>query len=147
MNPQLDGLNVLKIAPMPQQPGSKNPIHTTLYQKSLFINKNAKNPEAAWKLIKFLTDRPQMERWFDDNAMLSSRRSVNESYSKIKQSVPASVVANEIQYGAFLPLIPQWPQVLEVIRQNLQAAVAGSKTREQALADANKEVNVILERK
>jgi multiple sugar transport system substrate-binding protein len=147
MNPQLDGWNVLKIAPLPQRPGSTNPIHTTLYQKSLFINKNSKNPEAAWKLVKYLTDGPRMERWFDDNAMLASRRSVNENYAKIKQSVPASVVASEIQHGAFLPLIPQWPQILEAIRQNVQAAVAGTKTRDLALADAHKEVNAILDRK
>ena len=147
MNPQLDGWNVLKIAPLPQRAGSTSPIHTTLYQKSLFINKNSKNPDAAWKLVRYLTDAPRMERWWDDNAMLSSRRSVNEGYAKIKQSVPASVVASEIQYGAFLPLIPQWPQILDAIRQNLQAAVAGTKTRDQALADAHKEVNAILERK
>ena len=147
MNPQLDGWNVLKIAPLPQRAGSTSPIHTTLYQKSLFINKNSKNPDAAWKLVKYLTDVPRMERWWDDNAMLSSRRSVNEGYAKIKQSVPATVVANEIQYGAFLPLIPQWPQILEAIRQNVQAGVAGTKTRDQALADAHKEVNAILERK
>lgn len=147
MNPQLDGWNVLKIAPLPVRAGSASPIHTTLYQKSLFINKNSKNPDAAWKLVKFLTDASRMERWWDDNAMLSSRRSVNEGYAKIKQSVPASVVASEIQYGAFLPLIPQWPQILDAIRQNLQAAVAGTKSRDQALADAHKEVNAILERK
>jgi multiple sugar transport system substrate-binding protein len=145
MNPQLDGWNVLRIAPLPHRPGAAK-VHTTLYQKSLFINKNTKHPEAAWKLLKFLTDPQRMERWFDDNAMLSSRRSVNENYAKIKQSVPATVVANEIQYGAFLPLIPQWPQILEAFRQNVQAAATGTKSREQALADAHREVDAILQR-
>lgn len=147
MNAQLDGWNVLKIAPLPQRPGSASKVHTTLYQKSLFVNKNSKNPEAAWKLVKFLTEGQRMERWFDDNNMLSSRRSVNEGYAKIKQSVPASVVANEIQYGAFLPLIPQWPQILEVVRQSIQSAATGAKPREQALADAHREVEAILQRK
>ena len=147
MNPQLDGWNVLKIAPLPQVPGSASKARTTLYQKSLFINKNTKHPEAAWKLLKFLTEGPRMERWFDDNSMLSSRRSVNETYAKIKQSVPATVVANEIQYGAFLPLIPQWPQILEAFRQNVQAAATGTKSRDQALADAHREVEAILQRK
>ncbi|MBA3507234.1 MAG: sugar ABC transporter substrate-binding protein [Betaproteobacteria bacterium] len=147
MNPQLDGWNVLKIAPMPRQPGASKPVYTTLYQKSLFINKNSKNPDAAWKLVKFLTDGPRMQRWFDDNNMLSSRRSVNEGYDKIKSSASAALVAGEIQHGAFLPLIPQWPQVLDAFRQNLQAAAAGSKTRDQALADAHTQVEAILQRK
>lgn len=147
MNPQLDGWNVLKIAPMPRQPGAGKAVYTTLYQKSIFINQNSKNPDAAWKLVKFLTEGPRMQRWFDDNNMLSSRRSVNEGYAKIKSSPSAALVAAEIQNGAFLPLIPQWPQVLDAFRQNLQAAASGSKTRDQALADAHAQVEAILQRK
>src|SRR5690606_31370250 len=73
MNPELHGL--LQMAPMPVLAGTSPRITSTLYQKSLFMNPNTKHPEAAWKLIQFLTDPPQMEKWFDDNNMLSARRS------------------------------------------------------------------------
>lgn len=144
MNPDLDGWNTLRIAPLPTDGGQDISPHTTLYQKSLFINSNTKHPEAAWALVNFLTERAQMERWFDDNNMLSSRRSVNETYGPIQKSPFASVVSAEIQHGTFLPLIPEWPRILESFRQNLQDAVNGTKTAEQALADAHDETNAIL---
>ena len=144
MNPNLDGWNVLRIAALPTDGGRNISPHTTLYQKSLFINANTKHPEAAWALVNFLTERAQMERWFDDNNMLSSRRSVNETYGPIQESPFASVVSREIQHGTFLPLIPEWPRILDTFRQNLQDAVTGTKTAEQALADAHRETNAIL---
>lgn len=147
MNPALDGWNVLDMTPIPQKEGVSKKVRSTLYQKSLFMNPNTPHAEAAWKLIKFLTDKKQMERWFDDNNMLSSRKSVNAQYAPIKQSRFAAVVIPEIERADFLPLIPQWPEILETFRQALQAAVAGTKPAEKALADAHNQIESILARK
>ena len=147
MNKDLHGWKVLEMAPVPQAAGVKSNIRSTLYQKSIFMNPNTKNPEAAWKLIQFLTDKKQMEKWFVDNNMLSCRTSVNEGFGPILQSKYAAVVTNEIQnHAAFLPLIPQWPECLEAFRQNLQAAVAGTKTADEALLEAHNQIESILSR-
>ena len=147
MNPDLHGWKVLEMAPVPQKEGSTAPIRSTLYQKSLFMNPNTKNPEAAWKLIKFLTEKKQMEKWFVDNNMLSCRKSVNDGFGPILQSKYAAVVTEEIdKHAAFLPLIPEWPECLEAFRTNLQDAVAGTKTPEQALTDAHNQIEAILSR-
>lgn len=145
MNPKLDGWNTMKMAPIPQQAGNTNKIRTVLYQKSLFVNHNTKHPKEAFKLAEFLTNAKAMKVWFDSNNMLSSRRSVNEGYDKIVNSPSAHIVAQEIDHGAFLPLTPKWPQIMEAFRQNLQDAIVGSKTRDQALADANQKINSILQ--
>jgi len=147
MNPELHGWEVLEMFPIPQKEGTKSKIRSTLYQKSIFINPNTKYPEAAWKLVKFLTDKKQMEKWFIDNNMLSCRRSVNETFGPIRQSKYASIVIKEIDHAAFLPLIPQWPECLETFRQNLQAAIAKQKSPEQALMDAHNQIEAILARK
>ncbi len=144
MNPDLDGWNTLAMAPMPQPEGSKNVVRTTLFQKSIFVNKNSKHPDESFMLAKYLTDANAMRKWFDDNNMLSSRKSVNEGYDKIANSESARIVAGEIARGAFLPQTPKWPQVLEIFRQNLQAAVSGAKTRTQALADANQQIDQLV---
>jgi multiple sugar transport system substrate-binding protein len=146
MNPALDGWNVLKMAPLPVPDGKDPAIRSTLYQKSLFLNKNTKHPKEAWKLAKFLTEPARMRKWFDDNQMLSSRISVNETYDKIAASDYAKIVTREIDRAAFLPLIPEWPQILEAFRLSLQAAIAGTKTSQQALADAHQEIEAILGR-
>jgi multiple sugar transport system substrate-binding protein len=86
-----------------------------------------------------------MEKWFVDNNMLSCRQSVNEGFGPILQSKYAAVVTKEIErHAAFLPLIPQWPECLEAFRQNLQEAVAKTKTPEQALMDAHSQIETIL---
>ena len=145
MNPDLHGWKVLEMTPVPQKDGTSSKIRSTLYQKSIFMNPNTKQPEAAWKLIKFLTDKKQMEKWFVDNNMLSCRQSVNEGFGPILQSKYAAVVTKEIEtHAAFLPLIPQWPECLEAFRQNLQEAVAKTKTPEQALMDAHSQIESIL---
>jgi len=146
MNPKLDGWNVLKMAPIPVPAGTNPKVRTTLYEKSLFINKNTPHPDAAWKLIKFMTDDKRMRKWFDDNAMLSTRISVNQGYDKIAKADYANLVAGQIAEGDFLPLIPEWPEIQETFRQNLQAAVAGTKTRDQALTDAHTAIEAILAR-
>lgn len=147
MNPDLHGWKVLEMAPVPQLEGSASKIRSTLYQKSLFMNPNTKHPEAAWKLLKFLTDKRQMEKWFVDNNMLSCRRSVNDGFGPILQSKYAAIVTEEIdKHAAFLPLMPKWPECLETFRQSLQAAVAGQKPAEQALMDAHNQIETILGR-
>ena len=74
MNPNLEGWKVLKMSHIPQKKVDDKSVRSTLYQKSLFVNPNCKNPEAAWKLIKFMTEPKQMQKWFDDNNMLSADR-------------------------------------------------------------------------
>ena len=146
MNPDLRGWEVLEMALVPTVKGRTPQVRSTLYQKSLFMNPNTKHPEAAWKLINFLTEKRQMEKWFVDNNMLSARRSVNEGFGPILQSKYAAVVKQAIGHSDFLPLLPQWPECLEAFRQNLQAAVAGVKTADQALKDAHEEIEAILAR-
>lgn len=146
MNPELKGPQVLEMFPIPQKSGSEGKIRSTLFQKSIFMNPNTANPEAAWKLMQFLTAKAQMEKWFIDNNMLSCRRSVNETFAPIQQSRYAKTVAQEIDRADFLPLIPQWPECLEAFRVNLQAAIAKQKTSDQALLDAHNQIEEILKR-
>ena len=146
MNPNLEGWKVLKMSHIPQKKVDDKSVRSTLYQKSLFVNPNCKNPEAAWKLIKFMTEPKQMQKWFDDNNMLSARKSVNETYKPIVDSPYAVTVSKEIDRAAFLPLTPKWPEILETFRTNLQDAIAKTKSPDEALANAHNQINAILAR-
>ena len=97
--------------------------------------------------MNVLTDEQRGRKWWDDSQLPSSRKSVNETYAPIKQNRFAQVVISEIPHTAFLPLIPQWPEILETFRQALQAAVAGSKKADRALEDAHNQIESILARK
>jgi ABC-type glycerol-3-phosphate transport system substrate-binding protein len=146
MNPQLDAWRVLQMAPVPQNPGNEKKIRTTFYMKSIVMNPHTEHPEAAWKLIRFMMEPKQMEKWFTDNNLLSARKSVNDGYKAIAENRFATAARGEIDRAAFLPQIPQWPEIMETFRQALQAAIARSKPPEQALADAHASIEAILAR-
>lgn len=146
INPQLDAWKVLDMAPVPQNPGNEKKVRTTYYMKSIFMNAKTEHPEAAWKLIKFMMEKQQMEKWFVDNNLLSGRKSVNDTFKAIQENRFAIAARPEIERGAFLPQIPKWPEIMESVRQALQAAIAKSKTPEQALSDAHAAVEAILAR-
>jgi ABC-type glycerol-3-phosphate transport system substrate-binding protein len=146
MNPQLDAWRVLQMAPVPQNPGTAKKIRSTYYMKSIVMNANTKHPEEAWKLIRFIMERKQMEKWFVDNNLLSARRSVNDGFKAIQENRFATAARGEIDRAAFLPQIPKWPEIMETFRQGLQAAIARSKPPEQALAEAHTAIEAILAR-
>jgi multiple sugar transport system substrate-binding protein len=69
---------------------------------------------------------------------------VNTEFDAIRKSPGAALMAQELERAAFMPLIPQWPEINEAFRQNLQAAVAQSKAPDKALADAHEQIEAIL---
>jgi ABC-type glycerol-3-phosphate transport system substrate-binding protein len=146
MNPLLDAWRVLQMAPVPQNPGHEKQIRSTYYMKSIFMNPKTEHPAEAWRLIRYMMEPKQMEKWFVDNNLLSGRKSVNDSFKPIQENRFATVARGEIEHAAFLPQIPQWPEIMETFRQNLQAAIAKSKTPEQALSDAHNAIEAILAR-
>lgn len=147
MNKELDAWNTLQVAPVPMKDPTASHIRSTLNMKSLHINPKTASADASWKLVRFLTDRQRAEKWFVDNNLLSPRRAVNAEFTKIQQSASAKLMEQELSRSAFLPLIPQWPEINETFRQSMHQAVTRSKTPEQALADAHKQVEAILQRK
>ena len=136
----------IKYMPLPVRDGAVPSVRTTLYQKSLYINPHSKHPEAAWKLISFLTEKKQMERWFKDNQNLSAIRAINEESKIIASDPGAKILSAEIAHADFVPLVPQWPEISETVRKAVQDSVAGTATPEQALAKAHERVEAILGR-
>jgi multiple sugar transport system substrate-binding protein len=116
------------------------------------ISPNTKHPEEAWKLLKFITDKPQEEKWFRDARVLSSRRDVSgglehlgiTGYNELLYDKFASVIAKELGYAKFVPQIKEWPQIIETVNTEVQNAFIGVKTPEEALADAHNRINEIL---
>lgn len=156
--PIVDGLaasgwnvpEVLEMAPMPIKKGMsiedlpKKAI-TSLYMCGTFMNPNTEHPEEAWKLIKFISAPEQMKKWFLDNNMPATRKSVNTQFKPLLENKFAKVVTGQIPNGGYGPMIPQWPEIIiGTIRPELQNAATGMKTPEKALADAHRRIESIL---
>ncbi|HIC95204.1 TPA: extracellular solute-binding protein, partial [Candidatus Bipolaricaulota bacterium] len=160
INPELNAFEVLRAAPVPVkklewQDPEKLPYRTTAWLSSWVINKNTKHPEEAWILLKFITDKPQEEKWFRDARVLSSRRDVSSpgfeyegktivGYNELLYDKFASVIAAELSRAKFVPQIVEWPQIIETINIAAQEGFTGAKTPMEALEDAYNRINEIL---
>ncbi|MCP4306854.1 MAG: sugar ABC transporter substrate-binding protein, partial [bacterium] len=110
------------------------------------------NKEAAASFIAFLTGY--------DSQMVEARTGLLPTRSKVWGDAKAEFEANGNDFlvkvfdtyaatmaeDAFTPpLIPEWIEVSNVLWPNLQAAVVGEKTAQEALDDAADEAREVME--
>jgi multiple sugar transport system substrate-binding protein len=121
---------------------------TVVFGSGLAISKDCKNPEAAWKLIEFLTSEegqaPIVEFKQDapaNIANLSSDAFLNQSWS----SKPINMAAlGESANAAFaLPLSPKWNEMMSIFDTNL-GEVFANRAEVQSTMDAIQELLVEL---
>jgi len=143
-NPSLNAFEVLEAAPIPVKAGTKPKFSTTAWLSAWVINPNTKHPEEAWKVVKFITSKSMEEKWFRDARVLSSRKDVSGEYDELLKDKFAKVIAAELEHSKFVPQLKEWPQIIEAINAAAQETFTGAKSPDQALKDANEQINKIL---
>lgn len=152
MNPDLNAFETLIAAPVPRKDGIDTEFTTTAWLSAWVINRDSAHPEEAWELVKFITSLEMERKWFDEGNVLSSRRDVSGGledqgivgYDNLLNDPLASVIANELHHAKFVPQIPEWPQIITMINVAVREGFSGTKTPEEALADAHDTINKIL---
>lgn len=107
---------------------------------STVISAHSKNKDAAWLLAEFLAS-PEIS--VEYSTTFSARKSMqtNEKYA----SNPLLVnLAEAIQYGEPLPVIPQLSQIRQIMYEQIQMALSGDITAEEAMKEATAQINKIL---
>jgi multiple sugar transport system substrate-binding protein len=126
-------------------PTIKRQKNTIAYTVAYVMNKQAKNKDAAWKLISYLTGKEGMKAWAKGGAVLPSRRSVlaELGYSSNPLYAPfieGSDYATIWQAGINLPILRTHfnNQFLSTLlgEQSLKTALT------KAQNDANKEIQL-----
>lgn len=116
----------------------------------LAITADSEHPDEAWQYIEFLSSKEVQKRYaanalpiwislFDDPALAETQPAVAQEQDFIAVSK---------QQYAFLrnrPQVPFYSETSEIMARELQAALNGGKTVEQALADAEAAVLVVRE--
>lgn len=143
LKPDVNWDEILGFAPVPVKAGTDPEFRTTDWLSYWAINRNTKNPEAAWRLVKFITSKAVEEKWFRDANVLSSRRDVTEVYEPILTSPSARINAAELARAKLVPLIPEWPQIIEAVNITVQKGFIGENP-DRALAEAYRRINEIL---
>ena len=129
-------------APMP----CKENCNSIAGGSSLVIFKNTRNPEAAWKLIEYLSLPETQVEFFR----------LTRDLPAVKQSWKAKEIQTDNAINAFYtqlqtvvptPKIAEWEQIAVKIQQHLETVIFGRSSLEEAISALNRDVDHILEKR
>jgi sorbitol/mannitol transport system substrate-binding protein len=156
--PELQGKIGYLSAPIMEKPNSG-----WLYTWSLGIPKHAKNPEGAWKFISWMTSKDYMRLvgeklgWArvppgsrtSTYTQLPEYEAISKSYGpltlqSIKNATPNKPTVQPVPYtGVQFVGIPEFQDLGTRVSQQISAAMAGQKSVDDALAQAQEYAEVV----
>lgn len=130
------------------EPGSTRKA-THFFSNAAVIANTSENADAARKWVEFLAASPQtvetrIASAWELPALSLEQAELLKPY--LAQPVPENreAVFESLQYAVNPPVVENQPQLQEIINQELEAARLGTKTVEQALADAQASVEALV---
>lgn len=133
------------VAPMPAAPGGEPTA--ALGGGQLAINAHSRFPDAAWRLIAYLTAPEQMLERAEAVGQYPARRSVWSSPRLAAAlSAPPKQILRIIENAEPRPATPVWTELSEILQIWLHRALAGQVEPEAALREAGREMEKVIER-
>jgi multiple sugar transport system substrate-binding protein len=122
---------------------------THFFSNAAVIAANADHPEAAARWVEFLAAHPvtvetRIASSWELPALSLERSALLEPY--LAQPMPENrqAVFASLEYAVTPPVVENQPQLQDLINQELEAARLGTKSVEQALADAQRRVEALV---
>ncbi len=103
--------------------------------------------QAAWKFIRFMTETERAAQWSLDTGYVPTRQSCFDTdiIKKYYEDVPQAKVAYEqIEYAKPELTTYNAAEIWRILNDNIQAAVVGDVSVEEALKNAQKEAEEVL---
>lgn len=140
-DPTISSINA-GVLPTPAGPDGANPgVNGSM---AYSIGANSKNQDAAWEFIEFITSQQ-----IQDQYVSSSLPNWSSSYSdaELVATNPEIFAVSEEAYNASIlrPAVPNYSSISQIIQVELQNALLGNKSAQQALDDAVAAANENLE--
>ncbi|HLE16377.1 MAG TPA: extracellular solute-binding protein [Anaerolineales bacterium] len=130
-----------KLAVMPGEAETSATINGGM---ALSIPADSKHPDAAWKYIEYLSS-PEVQKRYAKNALPIWISTFTDPEIVALQPELLEVSADQYKYIVNRPLVPFYSETSKIMSRELQAALTGGKSPEQALADAEAEITKIAE--
>ena len=131
-----------KVAPFPNFEGGTSAA--ILGGHNLVVSAYSKNPKGAVQLIDFLTSA-QIEKL--DAAEYSITPVLSETYSdpEVQKAMPfADALKKNVEAAHARPVSPVYPQISQAIYKNVNAALSGQESPQDALKKADSQINSAL---
>lgn len=128
------------------EPGNTDQVHH-VFADGIVASADTKNAEAAWKLIKFLSTDPTAAKIRLDSSWdlpATNDESVQEQYTSQVKPEHREVIFEAMETGIMPPVVDHYAEVQNAINEQLNRAVIGQQSAEDALKAAQEEVTNIL---
>jgi multiple sugar transport system substrate-binding protein len=131
-----------KVAPFPTFEGGKSAA--ILGGHNLVISAYSKNPKGAVQLINYLTS-PEVEKVNFAKFSITPTTTATYSDPEVKKAIPfADALLKNVQAAHARPVSPVYPQISQAIYKNVNAALSGQVTPQDALKKADSQINSAL---
>lgn len=130
------------VAPLPVF--GKNNTATCLGGWQWAVNAYGKNKAASAKLLQFMVSNDVQRELAVKGAYLPVRRSLYNDRQVLAANPHFKALFPVVSGARPRPVTPAYPRVSEIIRNNVSAAVAGSKTVDAALRDMQRDLDGVL---
>lgn len=121
---------------------------THFFANGLAVSKSVENPEAAWKWVKFFTSSPEMVSVrMESNWELPAIQNKELVQNYLERTPPENrdAVYDSLNYVIVPPVIEKQNRMQDIIGRAIEEAVLGTKSAAEALADADRQVERLVD--
>jgi multiple sugar transport system substrate-binding protein len=127
-------------------PGPDGPGLSFAGGSSLVMFQGTRHPEAAWRLMRFLSRPEQQVRFWRLTGDLPARR---EAWADTGLAADPRTRAfgEQLQRTAPCPMVPEWEEIATRVWEQADRAIRGAATADSALAELDRIVDRLLEKR
>jgi multiple sugar transport system substrate-binding protein len=127
-------------------PGPDGPGVSLAGGASLVMFRGTRHPEAAWKLIEFLSRPEQQLRFYELTGSLPARTEAWEA-SGLTHDRHARAFWEQLQRVEPLPAVPEIESIMSRVIEHAEASIRGGTPPERSLAALDRDADRILEKR
>lgn len=128
-------------------PGPDGPGASVAGGASFVVFEQAKNKDAAWKLVAYLSDPQVQVRFHALTGNLPPRRSAWESSRALATDPYTLPFREQLERARPAPKVPEWERIAQELRIVGEQLVAGRFTVDEAAAELDRRADAILEKR
>lgn len=113
---------------------------------SLVLFRKTRSPEAAWKWLQYLSEPAQQARFYELSGDLPGRPSAWK-LAGLAADPKAAPFLEQLQHVAPTPKVPEWERIATRVAEAAEQVMRGGKNLDAALADLDKDVDQMLEKR